>query len=206
MNYAQLAFTDAVKDLQEKKGSRRGYDRMEKMSVVDGLTDNEIYFIEDRDSFYIASFGENEYPYIQHRGGPKGFIKVIDHKTIGFVDFVGNKQYISTGNIVTNNNVAIIMMSYPHQARLKLYAKAKIVDLENDQKLYELLQPEDYKFRPERMMVFEIQAYDWNCPQHITQRYTSQEIDEALMPQKEYIGNLENKVKILEEKLRIQKK
>ena len=203
MNYAQLAFTDAVKELQEKQGSRNGYDRMEKMSVVDGLTENEIYFIGDRDSFYMASFGENEYPYIQHRGGPKGFIKVIDDKTIGFVDFVGNKQYISTGNIATNNNVAIIMMSYPHRARLKLYAKAKIVDLANDQKLYDMLKPEDYKLRPERMMVFEIQAYDWNCPQHITARYTTQEIDEALVPQKEYIVNLENKVKMLEGKLGI---
>lgn len=203
MNYAKLAFTDAVKDLQEKKGSRNGYDRMEKMSVVDGLTDNEIYFIEDRDSFYMASFGENEYPYIQHRGGPKGFVKVIDNKTIGIVDFVGNKQYISTGNIATNNNVAVIMISYPHRARLKLYAKAKIVELEDNQQLYDLLKPEDYKFRPERMIVFEIQAYDWNCPQHITPRYTTQEIDEALMPQKEYIVSLENKVKVLEEKLGI---
>ncbi|SFI05173.1 pyridoxamine 5'-phosphate oxidase family protein [Halpernia frigidisoli] len=205
MNYAQLAFTDAVKNLQEKQGSRNGYDRMEKMSVVDGLTDNEISFIQDRDSFYMASFGENEFPYIQHRGGPKGFVKVIDDKTIGFVDFAGNKQYISAGNIVTNNNVAIIMVSYPHRARLKLYAKAKIVDLENDQKLYELLKPEDYQFRPERMMVFEIQAYDWNCPQYITLRFTSEEIEEILKPQKEYILTLENKVKMLEEKLKDQK-
>ncbi|RUT72142.1 pyridoxamine 5'-phosphate oxidase [Flavobacterium cupreum] len=201
MNYAKLAFTDAVKDLQEKQGSRNGYDRMEKMAVVDGLTDNEIYFIADRDSFYMASFGANEYPYIQHRGGPKGFIKVIDNSTIGIVDFVGNKQYISTGNIATNNNVAIIMISYPHRARLKLYAKAKIVELESDPKLYDLLKPEEYKFRPERMMIFEIQAYDWNCPQHITPRYTTQEIDDALLPQKEYIVSLENKIKTLEEQL-----
>lgn len=201
MNYAKLAFTDAVKDLQQKQGSRNGYDRMEKMSVVDGLTDNEIYFIGDRDSFYMASFGENEYPYIQHRGGPKGFVKVIDNKTIGIVDFVGNKQYISVGNIATNNNVAIIMISYPDRARLKLYAKARIVEVEKDQKLYDLLKPEDYKFRPERMLVYDIQAYDWNCPQHITPRYTTQEIDEALLPQKEYIVSLENKIKILEEQL-----
>lgn len=186
MNYGQLAFTAAIKKMQEEAGSRSAYDRMEKKAVVDGLTDNEINFISDRDSFYMASFGENEYPYIQHRGGPAGFIKVIDNKTIGIVDFSGNRQYISTGNISKNEKVALIMVSYPQRARLKLYAKAKIVDLEEDKALYDLLKPEDYKFRPERMMLFDIQAYDWNCPQHITPRYTTDEIEQALLPQKKY--------------------
>lgn len=201
MNYSQLAFTDAIKKIQEEVGSRSTYDRMEKMSVVDGLTDNEINFIGDRDSFYMASFGENEYPYIQHRGGPAGFIKVIDNKTIGIVDFVGNRQYISTGNISKNENVALILLSYPERARLKIYAHAKIVDLNENEELYNLLKPTDYKFKPERMMIFEIQAYDWNCPQHITPRYTTEEIEEALLPQREYIKNLENKIKELESKL-----
>ncbi|KIQ25504.1 MULTISPECIES: pyridoxamine 5'-phosphate oxidase family protein [Flavobacterium] len=201
MNYSQLAFTDAIKKIQEEVGSRSTYDRMEKMSVVDGLTDNEINFIGDRDSFYMASFGENEYPYIQHRGGPAGFIKVIDNKTIGIVDFVGNRQYISTGNISKNENVALILLSYPQRARLKIYAHAKIVDLKENEELYNLLKPADYKFKPERMMIFEIQAYDWNCPQHITPRYTTEEIEEALLPQREYIKNLENKIKELESKL-----
>jgi len=201
MNYSQLAFTDAIKKIQEEVGSRSTYDRMEKMSVVDGLTDNEINFIGDRDSFYMASFGENEYPYIQHRGGPAGFIKVIDNKTIGIVDFVGNRQYISTGNISKNGNVALILLSYPQRARLKIYAHAKIVDLNENEELYNLLKPTDYKFKPERMMIFEIQAYDWNCPQHITPRYTTEEIEEALLPQREYIKNLENKIKELESKL-----
>lgn len=201
MNYQQLAFTDAIKKIQEEVGSRSTYDRMEKMSVVDGLTNNEINFIGDRDSFYMASFGENEYPYIQHRGGPAGFIKVIDNKTIGIVDFVGNRQYISTGNISKNNKVALILLSYPQRARLKIYANAKIVDLKENEELYNLLKPADYKFKPERMMIFEIQAYDWNCPQHITPRYTAEEIEEALLPQKEYIKNLEDKIKELESKL-----
>lgn len=198
MNYGQLAFTDTIKKMQEEAGSRSAYDRMEKMSVVDGLTENEINFISDRDSFYMASFGENEYPYIQHRGGPAGFIKVIDNKTIGIVDFSGNRQYISTGNISKNEKVALIMVSYPQRARLKLYANAKIVNLEENKELYDLLKPEDYKFRPERMMVFEIQAYDWNCPQHITPRYSTEEIEQALLPQKKYISDLENRVKELE--------
>lgn len=201
MNYGQLAFTDAIKKMQEEAGSRGAYDRMEKTSVVDGLTQNEVNFIEDRDSFYMASFGENEYPYIQHRGGPAGFIKVIDAKTIGIVDFSGNRQYISTGNISKNQNVSLILISYPQRARLKIYAHAKIVDLENNEQLYNLLKPEDYKFRPERMMVFDIQAFDWNCPQHITPRYTAQEIEEALLPQKKYITELENRIKELEAKL-----
>lgn len=201
MNYQQLAFTDAIKKIQEEVGSRSTYDHMEKMSVVDGLTNNEINFIGDRDSFYMASFGENEYPYIQHRGGPAGFIKVIDNKTIGIVDFAGNRQYISTGNISKNNKVALILLSYPQRARLKIYANAKIVDLKENGELYNLLKPTDYKFKPERMMIFEIQAYDWNCPQHITPRYTAEEIEEALLPQREYIKNLENKIKELESKL-----
>jgi len=201
MNYHQLAFTDAIKKIQEEVGSRGTYDRMEKMSVVDGLTDNEVRFISDRDSFYLANFGENEYPYIQHRGGPAGFIKVIDNKTIGIVDFAGNRQYISTGNISRNEKVALIMVSYPQRARLKMYAKAKIVELKDNQELYDLLKPDDYQFRPERIMIFEIQAYDWNCPQHITPRFTTEEIEQALLPQKKYISDLESKVQELELKL-----
>jgi uncharacterized protein len=201
MNYGKLAFTDAIKSKQEEAGSRNAYERMEKMSVVDGLTENEINFINDRDSFYMASFGENDYPYIQHRGGPAGFLKVIDDKTIGMVDFSGNRQYISTGNISKNDKVALIMISYPHKARLKIYAHAKIVELEDNKELYNILKPEDYKFRPERMLIFDIQAYDWNCPQHITPRYTIDEVEQALLPQKKYISDLENKVRELELKL-----
>lgn len=113
MNYGSLAFTDAVKALQEEKDSRRTYDRMEKMHVMEGLSANEIAFIENQDHFFMASFGENGYPYIQHRGGPAGFLKVLDAKTLAFVDFTGNKQYISVGNLQTNPNVALIMVVPP---------------------------------------------------------------------------------------------
>lgn len=179
MNYSKLAFTDAIKAIQTQNGSRKGYERMEKLQVVDGLSDNEIAFIEDRDSFYLASFGENGYPYIQHRGGPKGFVKVLDTNTIGIVDFSGNKQYISVGNFQTNPRVSLIMVDYPQRARLKLYAEVRIVELEADPQLFERLDPVDYKHRPERMLVFDIKAYDWNCPQHITPRYTLEEIEMA---------------------------
>ena len=182
-NFASLAFTDAVKALQEKNGSRASYARMEQETYTDGLTENEIYFITQRDSFYMASMGENGYPYIQHRGGPKGFVKVLDTKRIGFIDFRGNMQYITVGNIETNKNVSLIMVDYPARARLKLYAKAEIVELKNDPELYAALNLKAYKFRPERMVVLHIEAYDWNCPQHITPRYTLEEIEAAFAAQ-----------------------
>jgi len=200
MNYGKLAFTDAVKKLQEENGSRRNYERMEKYAVADGLRENEIAFIHDRDSFYMATQGENGYPYIQHRGGPPGFIKVIDSKTIGIVDFSGNKQYISVGNIQTHPQVALIMVDYPQRARLKLYADARIVELDDDAELFALLDPADYKHRPERMMVFDIKAYDWNCPQHITPRYTVEDIEKALAPQRDYIRRLEAELDALKNK------
>jgi predicted pyridoxine 5'-phosphate oxidase superfamily flavin-nucleotide-binding protein len=201
MNYSELAFTGAIKKLQERLGSRLSYERMEKMSYIDGLTDSEAEFIAHLDSFYIASFGENGYPYIQHRGGPKGFIKVIDKATIGIVDFIGNRQYISTGNISKNPKVSLILLSYPLRARLKIYAEAEIVEIDENHKLYDLLKPEDYKFKPERMMVFHIKAYDWNCPQHISPKYSVAEIQELFEPQKQYITTLELEIKALKEKL-----
>jgi predicted pyridoxine 5'-phosphate oxidase superfamily flavin-nucleotide-binding protein len=203
-NFAALAFTDAVKAMQEKAGSRASYARMERDSYVDGLTENEMDFIEQRDSFYMSSIGENGFPYIQHRGGPKGFIKVLDANQIGFIDFRGNMQYISVGNIATNNNVALIMVDYPARARLKILAKAEIVELKDDPALYDLLDLSDYKFKPERMMVLHVEAYDWNCPQHITPRYTVEEIEAAFAGQRNQITTLQAEVKALKNKLKEQ--
>jgi predicted pyridoxine 5'-phosphate oxidase superfamily flavin-nucleotide-binding protein len=201
-NYGEIAFTPGVKELQEKLGSRGNYARMERETYVDGLTENEIDFIAERDSFYMATNGTNNYPYIQHRGGPKGFLKVLDSKKIGFIDFRGNMQYISVGNIATNNNVALIMVDYPARARLKVYAKANILELKDDPELYKLLDLDEYKFRPERMMVFDIEAYDWNCPQHITPRYTLEDIDEFLSVQQDHIKQLKEEVKSLQDKIK----
>lgn len=205
-NFASLAFTDAVKEMQEKMGSRKSYARMERETYVDGLTENEIDFIAQCDSFYMASIGENGFPYIQHRGGPKGFIKVLDTKRIGFIDFKGNMQYISLGNIATNKNVALIMVDYPTRTRLKILAKAEIVELKYDESLYKSLDLGEYEFRPERMMVFHIEAYDWNCPQHITPRYTVEDIEAAFAPQRNQIITLQNEVKELKAKLSAGKK
>jgi predicted pyridoxine 5'-phosphate oxidase superfamily flavin-nucleotide-binding protein len=200
MNYASLAFTAAVKDMQEKLGSRKSYARQENRSYVDGLTENETAYIADRDSFYMATIGENGYPYIQHRGGPKGFVKVLDSKRLGIIDYKGNAQYISVGNIATHNQVALIMVDYPTGTRLKIYAKVRIVELDDDPALYAQLDLEGYQFRPERMMVFDIDAYDWNCHQHITPRYTIEEINKAFASQRDYISQLEAELNKLKEK------
>jgi len=203
-NFAAIAFTKEVKAMQEKSGSRKSYARMEQDTYVDGLTENEIDFISQRDSFYMASNGENGFPYIQHRGGPAGFLKVLDSKRLGFIDFKGNMQYISVGNIATNKNVALIMVDYPAKARLKIYATVEIVELKDDPTLYDLLDLNEYKFRPERMMVFTIEAYDWNCPQHITPRYTVAEIENAFAPQQQHIAALEAAIKRLKQQLKNQ--
>ena len=165
-SFGSIAFTDAVKALQEKAGSRASYARMEKNSYVDGLTENEMAFIAGRDSFYMASIGANDFPYIQHRGGPVGFLKVLDKNRISCVDFKGNMQFISLGNFATNNNVALIMVDYPTRTRLKILAKVEEV--------------ENATPKHERMLIFYIEAYDWNCPQYITPRYTLAEIEAAL--------------------------
>tara|TARA_R110000787_G_C13437822_1_gene446122 strand:+ start:4072 stop:4686 length:615 start_codon:yes stop_codon:yes gene_type:complete len=200
-NFAEIAFTKAVKKLQEKHGSRRNYERMEKFSVIEGLTSNESTFIQNRDSFYLATIGVKEFPYIQHRGGPKGILKVLDSKRIGFIDFVGNKQYVSVGNMATNNKVSLIMIDYPTKTRLKIFAKAEVVEISDNPNLLDLLDLKDYKFRPERMIVFHIEAYDWNCPQHITPRYTVKEIEQAFSPQQKYIDSLEKEIKDLKIKI-----
>jgi len=201
MNYSELAFSDDIKAIQERMGSRSAYERVEKMSYVDGLTAVEKRFIGEMDSFYMASFGNNDYPYIQHRGGPKGFIKVIDEQTIGIVDFSGNRQYISVGNIVKNPKVSLILVSYPMKARMKIYAEAEIVEVSENLSLYNFLKPEDYKFKPERLMLFHIKAYDWNCPQHITPRYSPADIEKITEAKDQYIQQLEQEVEVLRAKL-----
>ena len=201
MNYTKLAFSDASKLLQEEYGSRKNYERVEKHNVVDGLSDNEKAFIKDQDHFFMASIGENNFPYIQHRGGPKGFVKVFDEKTLAFVDFAGNKQYITVGNVATNPNVALIMVSYTHQARLKMYAIAKVVQAEENPGLFSSIDPADYKHKPERMIVLDVQAYDWNCRQHITPRYTSEEVEIAFSSQRKYILDLQEQNKLLKAEL-----
>lgn len=201
MNYSELAFSDGIKAIQERMGSRNAYERVQQMSFVDGLTAVETRFISEMDSFYLASSGENEYPYIQHRGGPKGFIKVIDEQTIGIVDFSGNRQYISVGNIMHNPKVSLILLSYPLKARLKIYAEAEIVSINDNPELFDFLKPEEYKFKPERLLLFHIKAYDWNCPKHITPRYSQTDIEQITKFQDLYIQRLEKEIEMLRAKV-----
>ena len=201
-NFAEIAFTPEVRKLQEQMGSRSSYARMERDVLQDGLTESEAEFISQRDSFYMASIGENGFPYIQHRGGPKGFIKVLDAKNLGFIDFKGNMQYITVGNLATNNNVSLIMVDYPAKTRLKIYARARIAELKDEPELFKFLDLENYKFRPERMMVLNVEAYDWNCPQHITPRYTEGEIMELFATQINRIDELQTEIAELKLKLK----
>jgi len=179
-NYASLAFTDPVKALQEEHHSRTAYERMEQVVENKGFTRRETHFINQRDSFYLATMGENGFPYIQHRGGPKGFVHVLDEFTLGFVDFSGNRQYISVGNLKTHPKVSLIMMDYAQQARLKMYAEAEVLSLDEHPELLKKLNLSHYKHTPERLFVLHVKAFDWNCPQHITPRYTLEEFKEMM--------------------------
>jgi len=201
MNYAKLAFTSTIKRLQEKYGSRNNYERMERFTSNDGLTHREIDLISERDSFYVASYGENGFPYIQHRGGPKGFLKVLDPETLGFLDFTGNKQYITLGNIEHRQKVSLILMDYPRRSRLKIYAEAEVVSLEEDKDLADRLTLDEYNYKPERIILYHIKAFDWNCPQHIMPRYTEKDILEVISKERSYIEALESENEQLKSKL-----
>jgi predicted pyridoxine 5'-phosphate oxidase superfamily flavin-nucleotide-binding protein len=190
MNYQEIAFSDAAKRYQERYGSRVSYARMEQRKITDGLSDFEEDFIAHQDNFYMATNGESGYPYIQFRGGPKGFLKVLDDQTLGFIDFGGNKQYISVGNLATDNKVALFLLDQAAKARLKIYAEAEVLEIAGNEALFDQLDLDSYKFTPERIIKLHVKAYDWNCPQHITERYTLDEIREEFAAQHTYIQQL----------------
>jgi predicted pyridoxine 5'-phosphate oxidase superfamily flavin-nucleotide-binding protein len=191
-NFGSLVFTPVIKALQEKYGSRRQYARMEGGAASkDRLGRDESGFIAERDSFYIATLGSTGWPYVQHRGGPAGFLKVIDSSTVAFADFRGNKQYISTGNLMTDNRAALIMVDYPRQARLKLLGRVEILDGEPAAAWVQRLREPGYQAVIERVYVIKLEAFDWNCQQHITPRFTAEQIREALAPFEQRLQELE---------------
>jgi len=195
--FAEIAFTPNVKKAQEINGSRRSYARLEQGEVHhDVLGPDEASFIAERDSFYMATVSETGWPYIQHRGGPPGFIRVLDNKTIGFADFRGNRQYVSVGNLETDDRVSMILMDYPNRARLKILGRARLVELDEQDTLNRLSLP-DYRAVVERGFVITIEAFDWNCPQHITPRFTPAEIETAVAPLRQRVADLE---KMLDDK------
>ena len=180
-NFTKFTFTKSVKEEQERYGSRKSYAHMEESSDKYVLTEREISLIESRDSFYMATVGENGWPYMQFRGGPKGFLKIIDNTTIGMADFRGNLQYISVGNLKSTKKASLFIIDYPSQRRLKIWAESEVFDADKNQELLEKVKIPDYKAIIERIILFKIQAYDWNCPQHITPRYTAEEIKQGMI-------------------------
>ena len=191
--FAELAFTPLVKKQQIEHGSRHLYERVERSSDLgDRLGPDEQDFIQGRDGFYMASVTESGWPYVQYRGGHEGFIHVLDERTIGFADLRGNKQYISVGNLEHDGRVALFFMDYPRQARLKILGRAKVYEgTEEAQKLIAQLRVPAEKTPPERAFVIHVEAFDWNCQQHITPRYTQEELTRILEPMRQRMEALE---------------
>jgi predicted pyridoxine 5'-phosphate oxidase superfamily flavin-nucleotide-binding protein len=191
--FSELAFTPRVKAHQQQHNSRAQYQRMEQSGALgDALGPDEQHFIALRDSFYMASVSETGWPYVQHRGGPKGFVHVISPKLIGFADLRGNKQYISLGNLEHDARVALFFMDYPNQTRLKILGHVEIH--ENDAAapaLFESLRTSEPRAVIERAILIHVEAFDWNCPQHITPRYTLEELEPSLAHFRARIADLE---------------
>ncbi len=179
-NFTKLAYTQSVKDAQEQYGSRRGNAAMEASGDRFVLTDREIPFIQARDTLFMATVGENGWPYMQHRGGPPGFLKVIDETTLAMADYRGNRQYISVGNINSSGRIALFLIDYPSRNRLKIWAEAEVLESSENPEMFDQVSDPAYGAAIERLMVFKVQAYDWNCQQHITPRFTHEEIRQGL--------------------------
>jgi uncharacterized protein len=201
--FQELAFTPLVKEHQTEHGSRRQYERMEQSAPAgETLGPAEQDFIQRRDSLYMASVSETGWPYIQHRGGPKGFVRILGPSLIGFADYRGNKQYISLGNFDHDNRVALFFMDYPYQTRLKILGRVEVH--EHDSEAAALIQ----SFRSkedsgviERVILIHVEGFDWNCPQHITPRYTVEELEDVLAPVRERLAKLEAENATLRDKL-----
>ena len=182
--FAELMFTPAVKAVQERMGSRGGYEGFEAPDAPgnDVLGPAERAFVAARDSFYMATSSETGWPYVQHRGGPPGFLKVLDGKALGFADFRGNRQYVSVGNLATDDRVSLILVDYPNRRRLKVIGHARTVEQQAEPDVIARLQDPGYWARIERGIVISIEGFDWNCPQHITPRFTEAEMAAAVAP------------------------
>ena len=187
---SDIAFTPAVKDVQSRRGSRKIYEKVEaRGGFQTGITEDLVAFLATVDTAYLATASADGQPYAQHRGGPKGFIRVIDAHTIGFADFAGNRQYISTGNLAENSKAFLFLMDYALGRRIKLWGHARIV--EGDAALLARLMPEGYRARPEQAVLFEVDAWDANCPQHIPQKFDAEEIAAAIARFEERIAALD---------------
>ena len=189
--FLDIATTPSVLAAQAANGSAGLYDKVVAKRPSNRFSETEAAFIAARDSFYMASVSESGWPYVQHRGGPPGFLKLIDETTLAFPDFRGNRQYISLGNVSVENRVALILMDYPRRRRLKLYARIEARDLVADPILAAQIALPNYRGVVERAFVLRLEAFDWNCPQHITPRFTEAEIAAASARLTERLAELE---------------
>jgi predicted pyridoxine 5'-phosphate oxidase superfamily flavin-nucleotide-binding protein len=195
---SDVAFSPAIKAIQTRKGSRHGYERVEQ----DGgwrteVDENLAAFLGEANSLYFATASADGQPYIQHRGGPAGFVKVLDDKTLAFADYSGNRQYITQGNLTENPKAHIFVMDYAHRRRVKIWGTARIV--EDDPALLASLMPKDYRARPEQVIVFTIAAWDTNCPQHIPQKFDAPDVAAALAARDARIAELEAQLAALKD-------
>lgn len=189
--FAELMFSPAAKSMQAEAGSRAAYDRLERASAPanDHFTARERNFIEQRDSFYMATVSETGWPYVQHRGGSAGFLKILDERTIGFADYRGNKQFVSFGNLATDDRVSLFLMDYPNRQRLKILGHARRIDPGRDAVLAErIVAPGESSINA---IIVALEGFDWNCPQYITPRYTEPELVELLAPVRARLAALE---------------
>lgn len=180
--FATIAFTPAVRSQQTRMGSADAYSRLLSgdASNPDDIGPEEAAFIAARDGFYQASVSQTGWPYVQFRGGPTGFLKVLSPRTIGYADFRGNRQYISTGNLSGNDRLSMILMDYPNQRRLKIWGRARLIEGADNPEILDQLHDPSYRARPESAMLISVEALDWNCPSHIPRRLTNDETQDEI--------------------------
>ncbi|HEY4211602.1 MAG TPA: pyridoxamine 5'-phosphate oxidase family protein [Steroidobacteraceae bacterium] len=190
--FLDIAATPSVRAAQAAMGVEHFWADFKGHREFDQFTENEVAMIGECDSFYMASVSETGWPYVQHRGGPRGFLKLVDDRTLAFADYRGNRQYISVGNTTADDRVCLFLMDYPRRARLKIFAHAEVVPLDADPNLTALVSVPGYKAKLERIFRLRLDAFDWNCSQHITPRFTEQQIADAVRPLRDRVASLES--------------
>jgi predicted pyridoxine 5'-phosphate oxidase superfamily flavin-nucleotide-binding protein len=190
--FAEIGFTPTVLALQAQHGSARSYSKFLEPDAdqMNRLGPAEAEFISERDGFYQATVSDTGWPYVQFRGGPAGFLKALDEKTVAYADFRGNRQYLSVGNLSDNDRISLILMDYPNRRRLKIWGRTKLIGADEDLAMMAKLQDPAYRAHPERAVVITVEALDWNCPQHIPQRMTLEELEPQLEPLRAEIRQL----------------
>lgn len=189
--FLDIAVTPGVNAAQTENGAAHLWENFKGLRAFDRFTENEVAYLAERDSFYLATVSETGWPYVQHRGGPRGFLRVLDDKTLAFADFAGNRQYISLGNLGADGRVSLILMDYVNRRRLKIFAHAEVKSVADNPELAAKVAMPGYRGRIERIFVLHLDAFDWNCPQHIPQRFDAADVAQA-------VGSLQARIEALE--------